>query len=383
MTNEELKIQKDKEYSELYANEMQNISQEHAELTRTTRIRLERDNEDLQVELEVLKANVLLNSDKLDYNFQVLKKREEENIMVRNQQKRRLSRLNETIDNLKLKIKDLKQHSSVETFKLTEDIFKWRRKIFELEEKSVAMTEHNDHKYNCIWKMNYDICLKLLDKVLMIDRILYEQQLGLNWDNTFPELIKKEDLSSFKKKLNGAKINSREKSSKENRSSNTNTNSLNTILGGIIDRGEFLVEKKVLELLKPFSENQKNLVKIDNIFQALNITRFENISELHRHFMKYAFCLICRSNYEDKSNRKAGDKTPNIPDNENFEQDKFEDSHSDKNILAAVKKEGIDDVGIESTGKKCVNHEYVIEPSSVLESLKSYMQNYVTQNKTV
>lgn len=43
-------------------------------------------------ELEQVKAMCLLNAEKLDYNYQVLQKREDENLMMRAQQKRRINR---------------------------------------------------------------------------------------------------------------------------------------------------------------------------------------------------------------------------------------------------------------------------------------------------
>jgi hypothetical protein len=39
-----------------------------------------------------MKTQCFMNSEKLDYNLQVLKKREEENLIVRAQQKRRINR---------------------------------------------------------------------------------------------------------------------------------------------------------------------------------------------------------------------------------------------------------------------------------------------------
>lgn len=359
-----MKIERDKDLSELYSNEMQQISLKHAELTRTTRIRLERDNEELQVELELLKANVLLNADKIDYNFQILKKREEENVLVRDQQKRRLARLNGTIDELKNKIKDLKKQSNLETFKLTEDILKWRRKIIELEEKSTAMTEHNDFKYNSIWKMNYDICVKLLDKVLLIDKILHEQQLGLQWDDSLPPLLKKENLRSYKKTVNIVKEESDTNASK---CSSNMPNEINLIINGIVNRGKFLVEKKVRDLLKPYTETQKQLVKINNIFDALNINRFDDITNLNNHFMNYAFCMQCRKSYKEICEMAL--------DMEFHKQKLTEESN-----IEDIEQTEIELSDTEDTA--CKVHEYALATPSILEALKTYLQSHVLNNKS-
>lgn len=82
----------DEQKNQLMANdrELEALVLSHEELIRTTKCRLESDNDCLQLELQKTKADVLLNTQKLDYNFEVLKRREEES--VRNQQKKRLTK---------------------------------------------------------------------------------------------------------------------------------------------------------------------------------------------------------------------------------------------------------------------------------------------------
>lgn len=272
--NEEFKQLSEKEQNEFYANEMERIKLEHDEITRSTRIRLEKDNQDLQIELENLKGNVLLNTDKLDYNFQILKRREEENIIIKNQQKRRISKLNETVTHLKKKIDDLQKKSQTEIGKLMDEIQKWRKKLINLEEKSDNMLEINEQKYQNIWKINEDEAKDLLKKILDIDKLLYEQQLGLEWEPPTIELLEKTDLPSYVKAtklLNDSNLNkpSSSSSKKEKKTNEYNINDnkiLRTIMKNIADHGGFLLEQKLLDLLKPYAENDQTLVKIDNIF---------------------------------------------------------------------------------------------------------------------
>lgn len=46
----------------------------------------------LEQQLQQMKAIYQLNQEKLEYNFQVLKKRDEENTIIKSQQKRKLNR---------------------------------------------------------------------------------------------------------------------------------------------------------------------------------------------------------------------------------------------------------------------------------------------------
>ncbi|CAB4031214.1 Hypothetical predicted protein [Paramuricea clavata] len=51
-----------------------------------------------------MKATYQLNQEKLEYNFQVLKKRDEENTITKSQQKRKITRLQDSLNNLKSKL---------------------------------------------------------------------------------------------------------------------------------------------------------------------------------------------------------------------------------------------------------------------------------------
>lgn len=204
-SNEELKLRKEKDKREIQAEEIEDLQLEHEEITRATRIRLELDNQALEIELQKTKANVLLNSEKLDYNYQVLRKREDENIIIRNQQKRRLGRLYDTIANLRKKIREKTAASNHEIEKLTSEVVKLHAGILDLEKKASLFTETNDKKYQNVWQMNYEECLSQLDKVLQIDKTLTEQQLGMEWQEPDMDLLQIDDLPSYKSAVNTIK----------------------------------------------------------------------------------------------------------------------------------------------------------------------------------
>lgn len=72
--------------------EIRRVHVKHDEKYRETKIRLDTDVQLLEQELEHIKALCLVNSEKLDYNYQVLKKREDENVIIKNNQKRTLNK---------------------------------------------------------------------------------------------------------------------------------------------------------------------------------------------------------------------------------------------------------------------------------------------------
>lgn len=133
---EEKKVEFRRDRQKFYEEEIARISTEQEDITRGTRIRLERDAENLQLELRNTKNNILMNCEKLDYNYQILQKKNEETTIVNNQQKRRVGRINENIATLKKQISDTKVSSEHTIKKLSEEVVRLHSKITDLECKT-------------------------------------------------------------------------------------------------------------------------------------------------------------------------------------------------------------------------------------------------------
>ena len=56
----------------------------------------------METSLQQMKANFQLNLEKLEYNFQVLKRRDEENTLTRSQQKRKITHLQDNLNRLRV-----------------------------------------------------------------------------------------------------------------------------------------------------------------------------------------------------------------------------------------------------------------------------------------
>lgn len=143
---EQTNMSRKKEQSTEYTFEIKKIALEHEELIRSTKIRLERDNDELQVQLQNVKAEILLNSEKLSYNHHVLQKRSDENVIIKGQQKKRLNKLNGLITGLKTKIKSVKDSGEHDISKLTIDVMRLYTNILEMEAKAAIFAEVNDGK---------------------------------------------------------------------------------------------------------------------------------------------------------------------------------------------------------------------------------------------
>lgn len=81
-----------KEIMREYEEEMKRVIIEHQEEFRTQKISFELEIQKLRQEVQNTKALCFMNIEKLDYSYAVLKQREDENAIVKNQQKRRINK---------------------------------------------------------------------------------------------------------------------------------------------------------------------------------------------------------------------------------------------------------------------------------------------------
>lgn len=99
-------------------NDMQisTLRASHAEEYNSLKIKLESEVQMLEQNIQNAKATFQLNLEKLEYNFQVLKKRDEENTITKSQQKRKITRMQDNLNNLKLKLIKVEKQCRLVTF---------------------------------------------------------------------------------------------------------------------------------------------------------------------------------------------------------------------------------------------------------------------------
>ena len=124
--------------------------------------------------------------------------------------------------------------------------------------------------------MNEERVKELVKRLLQSDKVISEQQLGLNW---FPP---QEDLFQY------SLDNSNEKTLKtlpkqQDPTSVVYSDSIKKVLELISDGFGFLVEDQVR---KVFDKEGKNMVKIDSILNALGIQTKEDAEKLLKYFVK-------------------------------------------------------------------------------------------------
>ncbi|XP_017788469.1 PREDICTED: dynein regulatory complex protein 1 [Habropoda laboriosa] len=264
----------------------------------------------------------MMNVEKLDYNYAILKCREEENIIVKNQQKRKINKLQDTLNDLKKTYADLEKSTRVEIQKLTNQILKAHKGILDVEEKSNYLATINDKKYMEIWDMNIKTADELVNKILTADRIIHEQLLLIEWQQPEEQLLKKEDLPSYcgamcalkKEKEEAEKRKVISKSYKRATSLeeiNLERRLLNHILKLISNHCDYLVEDTLKKLLSDYTEEDKLLIRLDKVFEALKITSEQEFQYLLNFFLPYAHCPVCKDKIENTPNvcERSGEST--------------------------------------------------------------------------
>lgn len=65
------------------------------------------------------------------------------------------------------------------------------------------------------------------------------------------------------------------------------------LMGLISDKSGFLTESRLQSILKGFEDKDRNLIKVWNVFDSLDINGIDEIDALITYFLPYCFCPVC------------------------------------------------------------------------------------------
>lgn len=294
-----------------YEQQLHNIRVQDAEEYNRIKIRMETDVQILEQQLQQMRATYQLNQEKLDYNFQVLKKRDEENQITRNQQKRKITRLQDVLNGLRIKIAKQEKQYRDENQQLTEDYKRITEQFRDLQRKSRHFMQADSKKFEDVWCMNEAECKELVTTLVEADRAIHEQQLGIQYqnpdlsfaDNVGPiksaasqkggmsaqqlvqEILSQAESQGEKEEEEDDDIPSDRKLPKSTLLSKISATTIKSVLEVLCDESGFLVESKLNKLLAPLEKDERSLMKLDAIFSALGIDTEEDVHLLASYFM--------------------------------------------------------------------------------------------------
>lgn len=150
--------QKEKHYTnqkEFFSNELMRIQLDHEEVTRAMRLHLVKEKENLELDLRQYKAKILLDSDKLMYNYYVLQLQDGENVFILSEERRNLTRLQDNVIALSQKVKESKESSQRDVGNRKLVISKLIQAIDRLQGNMMVKTEINRNNVSKISKFTF------------------------------------------------------------------------------------------------------------------------------------------------------------------------------------------------------------------------------------
>ncbi|XP_044628034.1 dynein regulatory complex protein 1 isoform X3 [Equus asinus] len=231
------------------------------------KIKLEQDVQILEQQLQQMKATYQLNQEKLEYNFQVLKKRDEESAVIKSQQKRKINRHFALVD---------------------------------------------EEQFQEIWLMNEEEAKDLISRAFDVDRIIHTHHLGLPW--TAPDFwflknvgpISQQQWKSATQILEEVLMQTEEGGAEDGRAEEegaeegasepesyldlpkkVSAKTTRKILMLLCDESGFLIDSKLLRLLLPLEKTERYMLRLDAIFSAIGIESEDDLYKLVNFFLKY------------------------------------------------------------------------------------------------
>ncbi|KAM9156725.1 dynein regulatory complex protein 1 [Pangshura tecta] len=366
---------------EEYEKQLNQLRVQDAEEYTTIKIQLENDVQILEQQLQQMKAIYQLNQEKLEYNFQVLKKRDEENTIIKSQQKRKLNRLHDVVNALRMKLaKQIKQFQE-ENQTLTADYKRIVEQYKDLQRTMRHFAVVDAQKFLEVWLMNEEEAKGLMWKALEADRIIHTQQLGLPWvepdywflDNVGPIVHRKAVRSASKlaqevmaltessqqEEEEGAVEEGRKEAGEEVKPPrHISVKSVKHILELLCDESGFLIESKLLGLLQPLERHERSLMRLDAIFAALEIDNEDDVYTLVDFFLKF------------KAQQVGSSQSKEWAEEQGAEELAVDAADSDEGS-AALKEEGTTHRSSAASLSSLLFH-----PDDVLKALKAFVLDF-------
>ncbi|XP_016354897.1 dynein regulatory complex protein 1-like [Sinocyclocheilus anshuiensis] len=277
---------------------LQKLRVQKAEEYNTDKIKMDTEVQNLRKKLQEVKFNCHLNEEKLDYKYEVLKKREEENTILKSQLKRKIIRMQDILNNLKSKCANQEKQSKAEEQSLRNDYARIKQQYKDMQKKERHFAALDAERFEKIWLISEGEVKAMAHRALETDRIIHEQQLGLAWVSPplpFMEHSGPIEHKTLKTASQAAADTLQEETGDsveeseglEDTGSGVNRRTVKRILELLCDELGFLVESKLLKLVSHLEKNEQSLIKLDCIFTAIGIESENDVHKMAEFLMNY------------------------------------------------------------------------------------------------
>jgi len=191
-----------------------------------------------------------------------------------------------------------------QNFELTDEYRRITEQFKDLQAKFRHFEYADGKRFKEVWEMNEDLLLSKMEKVLMADKILHEQQLGLYW---FPPDYDK-ILSAFRK-AKTFHMNRNKKKKLDNEPAKIEASEMGdellNLLELLVDEAGFLSEGKVSSIIADLPLDTQKRMRMDGVLKALSIETEEAATQMIRFFE--------RPKEDDETKQREDDDGENQP----------------------------------------------------------------------
>ena len=249
----------------------------------------------LEEQIEMIQAITHLNTERLDYEIHVLNKHEEENAIIKSEQKRKITVLQDTSNKLKSKVKDAEKNIEKEKSQLADGVKLIKKQIQDMEEKQKKFGVQSAKKRDEMTRMMKNEAYGLLAKITENDKLLQSIYLKRPFKETSEARLSKEKLLSRLDSgkqdsiLTGSSKRSSNLRSKGSKSASSDINpdeekqNVKRMLLTLIEKADFLVEEDLNALMGVLPDKDKLLLKVDSILGALGVREEKDIEKIFHH----------------------------------------------------------------------------------------------------
>ena len=167
---------------------------------------------------------------------------------------------------------------------LTEEYKRITQQFKDLQNKFEHFEVADTKRYRDVWQMNEEIVTDLMRKVLQADKIIHEQQLGLNWFPPSEHIFHGGDGGPPGQRSAQASAEHPGEGGPISRGQMDNEN-IKRMLELLCNEAGFLVEGKIQKLLEPLPPDEQNLLKIDSILKVLGVEGAVDVEKLLSYFL--------------------------------------------------------------------------------------------------
>jgi len=239
----------------------------------------------LAQELETLHAKFMLNQEKLHYNLRVLNERVNENKKASDLHRKKLGRLQDVLSTLLARYADTDKKFQQTNRELTEGYRRVTEQYKDLQLKFQHFEKADVEKYQQVWKMHEEDCMKLVHKCLQGDRVVFEEMLGVKWQCPSLDFWLAPNVDDLPLEGSQGDLEGQASGAIDVEAIGELGDAASMMLQIIYSQVPFLVEEKVRRVIDAMEETESQPLKVEAVLASLGIKKNDDIRQMLDYFV--------------------------------------------------------------------------------------------------